>query len=105
MLSADSISLKEFRSVLNRYQTHIDTLSESKHKSSPAVTLKELDVHRLSTIPDRLAKLRDVEGGQVSLTKYEVEQLISWKLCVYFAPFCVQLASCAIHDLKLMPSA
>lgn len=81
MLSAHSISLADFRKVLERYQTHIDTVSESKPSARDTVeTLKELDVYRLSTIPDRLTKLRSVQREKVSLTKEEVEQLIKWKL-------------------------
>lgn len=83
MLAANSISLSDFNSVLGRYQDHINAISESKGSKQNAgatETLKELDVHRLSTIPDRLAQLKSLPDENISLHKEEVGQLIKWKL-------------------------
>ena len=80
MLFASSISISEFKTVLERYQNHIDALSKSKiGDAGTAETLKELDVHRVSTIPDRLARLK-ANGEVIFLEKEEVGQLIKWKL-------------------------
>lgn len=77
-LATDEISAEDFFTVLSRYDALVHSLSKP---SSDGNSLKELDVYRLTAIPERLRSIRE-GGGDLYLEKVEVERLIRWKLYV-----------------------
>jgi hypothetical protein len=77
-LAADAITLADFLEVLSRYDGLVQSVSKPSN-SKDGETLEPLDVFRLSTVPVRLDKVRE-GGGELYLTKMEVDRLIRWKL-------------------------
>jgi len=76
-LVVESITPAEFQEALSRYDLVVQSVSKPSNKDGE--TLEQLDAYRLSTVPARLAKVRE-EGGELYLEKEEVERLIRWKL-------------------------
>ena len=76
----ENISIKDFRSLLDRYTIVVAQISRSK--SSKSESLESLDSYRYDTLPSILSsrKKESSTSGKIALNKDELIRLVRWKV-------------------------